>query len=157
MSDHIRLLGRHNDGIRVAFVGWQAANVSRLPEDDRFEVTIVGVMTAEQPFTVFLDVTKDQLDQLKLRDVADAMSCDDADTVFFYGKDLPKVRPVAGVVRWHDRGQIATVEVERFGDDRSVARGGDIEVIYAVFDPPLSDKHRMFVSMGLVDVQGGPS
>lgn len=155
MANYLTPLFSQSDHKRqVALIGWQVANVSKLPEPDKYEVTVVASILNNLTQEIlpgrmaFLEVTQQQLEDLLIAPNIVTQVNQQSPVYFNAPKPMPRLRPVVGKVKWYPQDQIAAVIVKRMGDMTEQLRPDAPGTLAAsLFDPPITGVTRVFVNI----------
>lgn len=150
----IPLFGKADKNRQVALVGWQIANVSRLPEPHKFEVTVIASILNNLTRQImlgrvaFLEVTEQQLLDLLIADNIVERVNRETNIFFNHPQPMPRLRPIAGKIKWYPQDNIAVVIVHQMGDMTEQPAGSRPGTLAAYqFDPPIPGITRVFANM----------
>lgn len=101
-------------GKKVLLIGWQVANISKLPEAGRYEAGLIGVDEQEAPQRAFLDLSTAELDSLLIKENLPQQA--EREINVFFNVSPPVLRPILGEVVWMPRDNLAVIRLLAMGD-----------------------------------------
>jgi len=150
MSHPSFLFRREHHGNKVLLVGWQTANISKLPEPGRYEVGVIAVDENQQIARAFLDLSADELDSLLIEDNLSQRAEREINVMF--NVNPPTIRPMLGEVVWMAADNMAVVRLLAVGDfkEQRDAMAGMLTADLSTIPEELRENATIYPSLGYI-------